>query len=123
MTVKSPLTGVHALQGQVIDCQSLVSQLIRIEERCGHGGNMQRLMKDENESPEGQWTIISYSSGHHLHIANVSQLFLKTTDSYSSPSLLQNLGTLADSASVCMGVHLHPSMGFLKQVKWVSRVR
>ena len=104
MTSWGPVLGVHVLKGQLIDSETLISQLIGIEKIGGDCGNIQTFMEDEDVGSEGDGAIICHSSCDNINVLDGAQLLLKTTNRNSSSSLLENLGTTSNSASVCVGI-------------------
>ena len=122
MTSWGPVLRVHALKGQLIHCESLISQLIGIDKMGGHCRNIQTFMEDEDVGPESGGGIICNSSCDNIDVLDAAQLLLKSTNRDSPASLLEDLGTTSNSASVRMESN-STSMCSLIGVRGVSRVQ
>ena len=88
MTSWGPVLGVHVLKGQLIDCESLISQLIGIKRIGGDCGNIQTLMEDEDVGSESGGAIMCHSSCDNINVLDGAQMLLESTNRNSSSSLL-----------------------------------
>ena len=86
-------------------------------------GTHKHFMEDKDVGPESGGAIICNSSCDNINVLDGAQLLLKATNRNSSSSLLENLGTTSNSASVRMGIQLYSCMCSLIEVRGVSRVQ
>ena len=109
------------MQRDIIDCDLLIPQLIRVDKVGNHARDVECLMENQNVGVESGRTIVGNSSSDDMDLFHGSNaLSNKAFNRNSFASVLQHQTTISKGRSVSMRVKLYPAM--LMFIMWVSRI-